>query len=192
LKLSSDTARDPFQGLAMRILNIVRAGVLLAAAAVLGGCNDDLTRSEAKRILDGPSRGSACQSGLQFLDGAFSRAKAAGILTFMPNESGLLGAMYKLADLPGGDRWQTAFLGFEKNPMVTRRLNRNLCLPGQVEITALAPVPFGPASDSYKEVDFVEVVSLPPELSRLAPYVYLRYTKKAVFQKTDNGWRVAQ
>lgn len=176
----------------MRVLTILHVGALVAAALALVSCNDDLTRSEAKRILDGPSRGNACQSEVKFLDDGFQRAKAAGILMLLRNESGLLGTMYKIADLPDGDRWQAAFLGFEKNPLVTRKLNRNRCLPGQVEITALAPVPFGPQSNSYKEVDFVEVVSLPPELSRLTPYVYLRYSKRTVFQKADNGWRVAQ
>lgn len=168
-----------------------RFALFIVIAATLAGCGD-LSRSDVERILNGEARGTACVAELQFVDGGFEKAKASGALAFLQAESGLLGHVFKVADLPGGDRWQVVFLGFEKNPNVTRKLGKNRCLPGKVEVGAIADAPFAPNAKSYKLVEFVEVVSLPPELERIKPHVYTRYSKSTVFQKTDAGWRVAR
>ncbi len=173
-----------------RIRTILTFAALLSSFA-LAGCGD-LSRSEAKTVLDGVSRGSACQTQLEFMDGGFQKARAAGALNPIPRESGLLGTVFKVSDLPAGNRWEVIYRGFESNPLVIRKLHGNLCLPGEVEITALSDPPFAPARGSYRVVEFIEHVNLPPELKSIEPYVYVKYRKKIVFQKTDNGWRVAQ
>lgn len=169
--------------------NLMRFAAIAATLAV-AAC--DLSRSDAEQILEGVARGRACVANLQFVDGGFDAAKNSGAIAIIRNESGLLGSVYLVADLPGGDRWQVVFLGFEKNPNVSRKSQQNLCLPGKAEVTSIADAPFAPGSGSYKLVDFVEVVAIPLELERIKPYVYARYSKREVFQKTDAGWRVAQ
>jgi hypothetical protein len=164
-------------------------GLLALAAILLSGC--DLSRSDVERILNDQSRGDSCQSNLKFVDGGFANAKSNGKVVLIQNESGFLGQVFKVADLPAGDRYQVIFLGFETNPLVTRKIQSTVCLPGHVEVTAIADAPFAPIAGSYKLVDFVEVVTLPAELQAIQPYVFLRYSKQAVFQKTDASWRVA-
>jgi hypothetical protein len=163
----------------------------IVAMLILPGCGD-LTRSEVERILNGEGRGHACVTELGFLDDGFEKAKAGNTISFIPSESGFLGSTFKVADLPDGDRWQVIFLGFEKNPNITRKTKNKLCLPGKVEVLTLADAPFAPPGGSYKIVEYVEVVALPSELERVRPYVYTRYRKQTVFQKTDRGWRVAR
>ena len=75
---------------------------------------------------------------------------------------------------------------------MSRKNQENVCLPGKVEIVAIADATFAPSSGSYKAVEFVEVVTVPPELERIRSYVYTRYNKSVIFQKTDAGWRVAK
>jgi hypothetical protein len=172
----------------MGILNkLIRIGVLSAITA-LSGCND-LSRSEVERILNNEARGTACVSSLDFTDGGFERAKASGVS--FSAQGGLLSSALKVADTPDGDQWQVGcMLGLCGG--VGRKNKPNLCLPGQIEVLTIADAPFAPNNGSYKTVDYVEVVKLPAEITHLAPYVYTRYKKSAVFQKTDRGWRVAQ
>jgi hypothetical protein len=160
----------------------------LGAMFLLTSCGD-LTRSEVERILNGEGRGSACVTGLDFNDGGFERAKASGAFSVL--QGGLLGATLKVADTPDGDQWQVGCLmGMCAN--ISRKTNANRCLPGKVEVLTIADAPFAPNNASYKIVEFVEVVTVPSELARIAPYVYTRYKKSTMFQKTDRGWRVAQ
>lgn len=169
------------------VQNLTLIGALGATIA-LAGCGD-LTRSEAERILNNEGRGSACVTSLNFNEGGFERAKANGAFSVL--QGGLLGATLKVADSPDGDQWQIGcMMGLCAG--VSRKNRGNLCLPGKVEILTIADAPFAPNNASYKIVEFVEVVAVPPELARIAPYVYTRYTKSTTFQKTDRGWRVAQ
>jgi hypothetical protein len=57
---------------------------------------------------------------------------------------------------------------------------------------SIADAPFAPNNNSYKVVEFMEIVAVPSELARVAAHVQTRYKKSVVFQKTDRGWRVAQ
>ncbi len=162
------------------------------AACALAGCGDELTRGLAEQILNGASRGHACNTDLQFIEGGLEKAKASGALTLLRNESGLLGTAYHASDVPGGGRWIVFHLGFETNPLLSRRPESKQCLPGHVEITSIADMPFAPGNNSYKVVEYIERVTIPPELARLKGLVFDGYRKSATFQKTDNGWRVAQ
>jgi hypothetical protein len=105
--------------------------------------------------------------------------------------AGFVGSTLKIADSPDGDQWQVACpMGFCGG--VGLKENGSRCLPGHVEVVAVADAPFGTGGGSYKIVDYVWVVSVPPELKHIEPYIYTRYRKSATFQKTDRGWRVAQ
>jgi hypothetical protein len=170
----------------------IRAGAVTTAALALASCFGDLSRSAAEGILNGESRGAACVSGLDFIDGGFEKAKSSQAISIIRNESGLLGNVFLVASLPGGDRWHVVHFGFEKNPKVSRKVQSDQCLPGRAEVTTIADAPFAPVAGSYKVVEFVEIVTIPAELERLKPYVFMRYNKSQIFQKTDRGWRVAR
>lgn len=165
----------------------VRIAPLLAAALSLSGCGD-LTRSDAERILNTEARGSACQASLDFVQGGIEKAKTNGVI---PENGRGLGSAIKLAATSDGDQWKIscfAFVGCN----VSRISKPNVCLPGKVAIRALADAPAMLCGGNCKQVDFIEIVTLPPELQSLAPYVNTRYEKKLVLQKADSGWRVAR
>ena len=172
----------------MKITRRVMRGGPLAAAILLSACGD-LGRSDVEQILNGEGRGYACQTTLNFADGGFEKARAAG--AFSNAQGGLIGASLKVADSSDGDQWQVSCL-IGMCGGIGRKTHGNRCLPGHVEVLAIADAPFAQGSGSYKSVDYVEIVDLPPELSRVAAFVYTRYKKSAIFQKTDNGWRVMQ
>jgi hypothetical protein len=171
--------------------SVARVGVVVAMLTV-AGCGDDLTRSEAQRILDGEGRGHACVSRLSFIDGGLEKAVDSGAISLIEgSESMRWGRTYKVSDLPDGDRWQVAIL-FGRDVRVARQKQANLCIPGNVEIQTIADAPFSPSGGTYKLVEFTEVVNLPSELRPIRDFVFTRYNKQVVFQKTDRGWRVAR
>lgn len=160
---------------------------------LVAGCFGTDVRSEANRLLNGEARGQACVVEFKFTDGSFQKAVNERKVVRIPSESGLLGNTYGVADIPGSrDQWIVFHLGYETNPLITRRSRSKDCLPGKVEIQTVADFPLAPNNDSYKLVEFLEVVTIPPELQHLKPYIFDRYRKEAVFQKTDRGWRVAR
>jgi hypothetical protein len=161
--------------------------LISAATILLAGCGD-LTRSDAERILDGDGRSYACETQLQFTETGFEQAKAQGLFT-IDQGSGLLGSSLKVANSPDGDEWQVScMMGLCGG--ITLKEHANRCIPGHVEITAIADA--APGADSYKEVDYIEVISLPPELKSVEQFVFTRYNKKSILQKTDTGWRAIQ
>jgi hypothetical protein len=172
----------------MIILRNTAYAAIFVQALLLAGCND-LTRSEAARILDNEGRGHACVSTLDFNEGGFERAKAAGV--FSRFQGGLIGSGITIADTADGDQWHIACL-MGMCGGIARKNRSNLCIPGRVEVLTLADPPFVQNNGSYKTVEFTEIVDLPPELKRMEQYVYTRYKKSVMFQKTDAGWRVAQ
>lgn len=148
---------------------------VLAAAVALAGCNKDLTRDRVQEMLNA-DRGSACEAELRFVDGGFERAKR-------DNRFRLENFRYIAANVPGEqDRWYTPMGG-----TIQREKNPRKCLPGKAEVTAILDGPIA----SVKAVEFTEVVSLPPELMHFKDYVLTRYRKRAHFERTDQGWRVA-
>lgn len=46
--------------------------------------------------------------------------------------------------------------------------------------------------DSIKLAEYTELVQLPQELEPIRSYIYVAYSKKAGFQRTDQGWRLAR
>lgn len=167
----------------------------VAAMLALAGCGD-LTRSEAERILNSDERKHACVSRLTFIDGGFEKAKASGALSYDRSRNNIVSwdqGVYKIADLPDGDRWEViefsmGFTPLISKPTVIRRKHPNLCFHGKAQVTAIADAPFGLG----KSVEFVATVSFPSELEPIRPYVYTGYEMTAIFQKTDLGWRVVQ
>ncbi len=171
--------------------NVMRSAAVLAALSLpfsLTACGD-LTRSNATAILNGSGFTHACMAQLAFTKDGFSRAQANGVVPKRPSTMGWfgIGNIYKVADLPNGNEWRvvSSFGGM----VVTRKDQQTECLPGHAEVTMIATAP-NAQNDSYKLVDFVEYVDLPPELQMLRPYVYTGYRKEVTFQKTDDGWRV--
>jgi hypothetical protein len=161
----------------------------LGALISLSACGD-LTRTEAARVLNGEARGSACETQLEFAPGGFASAKERGAFTVVP-ATVTMAVTLKVADTSDGDRWQlVCLLNNCTGAKVHRMKNQNRCLPGQVEVRAIAEMPMG--GGNFKQVDYDEVVTVPPELASIAPYVRTRFQKSIVFQKTDRGWRVAR
>lgn len=168
---------------------VVSAALIMPLALAACG-NGDLTRSGAEQILNGAAFSSVCVAQPQFIDGAFPKAQAAGVVPARPSTVGWFGMMnvYKIADLPNGDAWQaTTVMG---GVVVVRKSQPNQCFPGHATVTAIADSPTS-QNGSYKLVDFVEYIDLPPELQKLQGYIYTGYKKELTFQKTDDGWRVA-
>lgn len=158
------------------------------------GCSDDLSRSSAQAALNGEYRGYACQSSLSFVDGGFKKADAAGLIKNQSRNASVdaqlsrlssgMGPLYLAAAIPGtDDRWIASSQLFEQ-PVIYREKKPKGCIPGAAEIALIAEGPL----PSFKLVEFVEVVQLPPELSGLKELVILRYRKEVPFQKTDKGW----
>ncbi|MCB1521096.1 MAG: hypothetical protein KDJ37_11055 [Hyphomicrobiaceae bacterium] len=181
----------------MNFLPLTFHSGLMFVTLVLLGCGEkvrflsgELSRQEAKRILDNEGRGNACQATLKFVKGGLDKAKANGSVSEVRNPGGWVEKI-TVATMPGGGHWKVqTFVNTE--PIVVRDKNEKMCLPGAVEITAIADAPFAPSSGSYKFVEFTEIVRLPPELQKLGSFVYTQYRKSTTFQKTDVGWRVAR
>lgn len=151
-----------------------------------------LTRAYAAQILNGAGRGYACQTGLTFIDGGFDRARTDGVLVKVERGYAGFDSVYRASDLPDGDMWRVSPKeNMFEAAQLSRDKNKLGCLRGSVEVGPIADAPFAPGAGSYKVVEYVEVVELPAELEKMRPYVFTRYEKKAVFQKTDEGWRVA-
>ncbi len=160
-------------------------------ALALSGCNGDLTRDQAAKTLnnDPAARVAACEMNLTFVEGGFDRAVADSKIKLY--ETLIPGAQVFVADIPGGqDRWVAAFAvqGFPRALVIRPEKYLNRCLPGRAEVTAIVDGPIA----SLKIVEFTEIVSLPPELMHMSNYVHTRYKKKTGFQRTDQGWRIAQ
>jgi hypothetical protein len=155
----------------------------------LGGCGDSghLTRAEAERILNGEGRGYVCVTRLGFTEEGFKKVKASNLIDRTTS---------KVADAPDGDRW----LAFDRimgdcDPLpnfycVKRMKHPRRCLDGKADILAIADAPFAIGSGSYKVVDYVEIVTPPPELKHIEAFMDNQYAGSIVFQKTDRGWRV--
>ena len=164
-------------------------------AALVNNATAELTRELAARILNEEGRSFACVSNLTFKEGGFEKAKNQGVI--MWKEVKTMRELYKfsgdgiehrLTGLPEASPWRVEESAVSA-PRVRRTGGDDKCLSGKAAIRSIADMPFAPSSGSYKEVEFTEFVSLPPELEPLRSYIYTGYDKSVGFQRTDQGWR---
>ena len=157
-------------------------------AAPANNADAELTRELAAHILNGEGRGLACETKLSFTKDGFENARSSGALLQPPGRIVIEGEKFFGFEIAGPAKGKWVVPVSFGVATVASVHNTNLCIAGAAEILSIANAPLFGAG--YKEVEFVEITSPPPELKVLTPYIRTRYRKKVTFQKTDIGWRV--